>query len=159
MVRKCAIMFVQNKKEVAEVILVGTYHHQIDEKNRFRIPVKFKKEFSEVTPFVMKGTNRCLFLYSGAVAEKLFFNKFDESDFTDETKSREIRRFTANALWAESDAQGRIPLTDELIKYAGIKKNIVSVGVYNRVEIWSEENWKKYNESDGVEDKPETEEE
>ena len=47
MVRKCAIMFVQNKKEVAEVILVGTYHHQIDEKNRFRIPVKFKKEFSE----------------------------------------------------------------------------------------------------------------
>ena len=95
----------------------------------------------------------------GSRCRKIVFQQIRRKRLHGRNQEQGIRRFTANALWAESDAQGRIPLTDELIKYAGIKKNIVSVGVYNRVEIWSEENWKKYNESDGVEDKPETEEE
>lgn len=126
------------------MILVGTYHHQLDEKSRFRIPAKFKEKLGD-TPFITKGTNGCLFVYSAEEAEKTFFKKFEDNDFTNEEESRVIRMLTANAMWAEEDKQGRILLSSELINHAEIKKNIVTIGVYNRVEIWSEENWQKYN--------------
>lgn len=125
------------------MILVGTYHHQLDEKSRFRIPAKFKDKLGD-TPFITTGTNNCLFVYSSQEAEKTFFKKFEDNDFMDEAQSRVIRMLTANAMWAEEDKQGRILLTNELINHAQIKKNIVTIGVYNRVEIWSEENWEKY---------------
>lgn len=133
------------------MILVGTYHHQVDEKGRFRIPVKFKKAFEKrdedgdyLPLFIMKGTNKCLFVYTEETAEKLFFSKFDGVDFTSEDGNSDIRNFTANAMWAERDPQGRIGISEELLKFAGIQKGIVSVGVYNHVEIWGEEEWQKY---------------
>lgn len=130
------------------MILVGTYRHQLDEKSRVRIPAKFKEKLGD-TPFITKGTNGCLFVYSAEEAEKTFFKKFENNDFMDESESRVIRMLTSNAMWAEEDKQGRILLDSELINHAGIKKNIVTIGVYNRVEIWSEENWEKYKNENG----------
>ncbi len=45
------------------------------------------------------------------------------------------------------DRQGRILIPNYLKKYAGIKQDVVVVGVSNRIEIWSKENWKKFYES------------
>jgi MraZ protein len=39
------------------------------------------------------------------------------------------------------DKQGRILIPSNLREYAGIEKDVVSVGVLNRVEIWSKEKW------------------
>ena len=142
------------------MILVGTYHHQIDENGRFRVPVKFKKplgikdkkdrkaepatEEEEKFPFIMKGTNKCLFVYPADIAEKLFFGNFGDCSFTSEDDSDEMRGYTANAAWGEPDAQGRIALSPELLEAAELEKDIVSVGVYNHIEIWSEKNWNEY---------------
>lgn len=46
------------------------------------------------------------------------------------------------------DNQGRIILLSNLREYAGLKKDIVSIGVNNRIEIWNKENWKEYNEEE-----------
>lgn len=157
------------------MILVGTYHHQIDENGRFRVPVKFKKplgikdkkdkksetaaiEEEEKFPFIMKGTNKCLFVYPADVAEKLFFGSFGDCSFTSEEDSDEMRGYTANAAWGEPDAQGRIALSPELIAAAELDKDIVSVGVYNHIEIWSEKNWKEYLEARSKKDKPQAKE-
>ena len=48
----------------------------------------------------------------------------------------------------ELDKQGRIPLTDALIEYAGLKKDIVLVGANSKLEIWDAENWKKVSDED-----------
>lgn len=132
------------------MILVGTYYHQLDERGRFRVPVKFKKDFEVrneqgeiLPPLVMRGTNECLFMYPSGTAEKLF-EKFSEVDFTSEAANDDVRNFTCSAVWAERDQYGRVSLNDDLIEYAGLEKDIVSVGVYNHVEIWSEKNWKAY---------------
>ncbi len=133
------------QKEVSnQVIFVGNYHHQLDEKGRFRIPVKFKKDFAEDSPLITRGTNLCLCMYPHDVAEKLFFKKYEDKDFDSEDENHDVRKTTFCAQWADKDGQGRIGLTPDLIEYAELTKNIVSVGVYNRVEIWSEENWQAY---------------
>ena len=42
------------------------------------------------------------------------------------------------------DQQGRTRVPQNLITHAGLKKDIVLVGVSDRAEIWSKENWEKY---------------
>lgn len=45
----------------------------------------------------------------------------------------------------EEDNQGRFVLPASLKEFAGITKNVVSVGVGKRIEVWNEETWKQYN--------------
>ena len=66
----------------------------------------------------------------------------------DEEAQKPVRKFLSSAFEAEEDGQGRILLPKELISYAGITKNIVFVGVGNRIEIWAEEIWDKENSDD-----------
>ncbi|MDO8581966.1 MAG: division/cell wall cluster transcriptional repressor MraZ, partial [bacterium] len=43
--------------------------------------------------------------------------------------------------------QGRVILPDYLREYAGVKKNVVVAGLYNRIEIWDAGTWEKYKET------------
>lgn len=126
-------------------MFIGQYAHQIDEKGRIRIPSKFKEELGE-KPFITCGSNGCLFVYSGEEAQRVLLKKFKDNDFADAETAKALRILMSNAIFAEEDKQGRILLPQHLIKHAGIKKNIITIGAFNRVEIWSEENWIKYNE-------------
>ena len=44
----------------------------------------------------------------------------------------------------EFDKQGRINITSPLIDYAGLKKECVVIGVGDRLEIWSEDKWNDF---------------
>ena len=49
----------------------------------------------------------------------------------------------------EEDSQGRFVLPQNLREFANITKDVVSIGVGNRVELWDESSWRNYNsESD-----------
>ena len=56
-----------------------------------------------------------------------------------------MRFFFAGAANCEVDKQGRILLPANLREYAGIDKEVVSVGVFSRVEIWSKDKWENMN--------------
>ncbi len=126
-------------------MFIGQQSHQIDEKGRIRIPSKFKDELGH-KPFITCGSNGCLFVYSGEEAKKVLFKKFNDNDFADAKSAKALRMLMSNAIFAEEDKQGRILLPQNLISHAGIIKNIVTIGAFNRVEIWSEERWNSYNQ-------------
>ena len=50
----------------------------------------------------------------------------------------------AGATDVTLDNQGRILIPDYLRKYAGLKKEVIVAGLYNRIEIWDEAAWKNY---------------
>jgi MraZ protein len=52
----------------------------------------------------------------------------------------------AGAMEVEFDSQGRALIPGYLRTYAGLKKNAVIAGLYNRLEIWDENTWKNYKE-------------
>jgi len=56
------------------------------------------------------------------------------------------RLMLAGAMEVEIDNLGRILIPDYLKDYAKLKKRVVIAGVYNRIEIWDEKNWKEYKE-------------
>lgn len=124
-------------------MLIGTYRHAVDAKKRMRMPSKFKATLGSDF-IVTKGTGDNLFVFSreefNAVYEKL-----TAIPLFDDEAQKPVRKFLSSAFEAEEDNQGRFLLPKELILHAKITKNIVFVGVGNRVEIWAEEVWDKEN--------------
>lgn len=123
----------------------GEYRHQIDEKGRIRIPTKLKAQLGE-RPFITRSANnahKCLRVLPGAQANEIFNAEFGGlSVLTDDSKA--VRIMASSGFMAEEDKAGRILLPQRLIDYAHLSKNIVTVGVFNRVEIWDEDEWEAY---------------
>lgn len=118
------------------------YNHQLDAKNRMRIPAKFRADLGE-NYCITVGTGGCLYVYSAeqmkTLKEKLLkINPFRDSQL-------KAARFVLYNTWdAEEDKQGRILLPENLREYAGIKKNVIVFEGPNCIEIWSEERWNDY---------------
>lgn len=127
-------------------MLIGTYRHSIDSKKRMRIPSKFKNELGN-NCIITKGTGTNLMVFSGEGFQNLY-EKLSNVSIFDEEAQKPVRKFLSSAFEAEEDGQGRILLPKELALYAEITKNLVFVGVGNRVEIWAEEIWDKMQESE-----------
>ena len=123
-------------------MLMGEYHHTIDEKGRLIIPSKFRLELGE-SFVVTRGLENCLFVYSLVEWEKIS-SKLKTLPFTKKDARNFSRFFLSGACQLEFDKQGRINLPDTLISYADLIKDCVVVGVGDRLEIWSSELWDKF---------------
>lgn len=126
-------------------MLIGSYRHSVDAKNRMRMPVKFKSELG-ASYIITKGTANNLFVFS-ANEFKTIYDKLINLPTFDEEAQKVVRKFLSSAFEAEEDSQGRVLLPKELVKHAGIVKELVFVGAGNRVEIWAEEAWDNFDES------------
>ena len=123
-------------------MLMGEYHHNIDEKSRLIIPAKFRSELGE--RFVItKGLDKCLFVYSESEWNKLV-QKVSNLQFTKKNVRAFERTFIGGASLIEFDKQGRINITSPLVHYANINKECVIIGVNERLEIWSLEEFNNY---------------
>ena len=123
-------------------MLMGEYHHNIDEKSRLIIPAKFRSELGE--RFVItKCLDKCLFVYSETEWNKLM-QKVSSLQFTKKNVRAFERTFIGGASLIEFDKQGRINITSPLVHYANIKKECVIIGVSERLEIWSKEEFESY---------------
>ncbi|MBR2442402.1 MAG: cell division/cell wall cluster transcriptional repressor MraZ [Clostridia bacterium] len=125
----------------------GMFEHQLDDKNRLRIPSKFKKELTgengEKTYSFFRGMNRCICVMAD-----------DELDDTISALASEgisegnqaSALFFGSIFSAEEDAQGRVVLPSPLRKMAGIQKDVITLGRGNRLEIWAAERYYEYVE-------------
>ncbi|MBI5766135.1 division/cell wall cluster transcriptional repressor MraZ [Candidatus Falkowbacteria bacterium] len=122
-------------------MFVGQYSHNIDIKGRLAVPAKFRSELKKAV--VTEGLDSCLFLYPkkewDVLAQKLAALPISKAN----TRAF-ARLMLASAMDVEVDKQGRIILPEYLRKFAGLKKNVIIAGLYNRLEIWDEDKWNKY---------------
>lgn len=123
-------------------MLIGEYHHNLDPKGRVAIPAKFKAKFAEGL-IVTRGLDNCLFVFPTKewerVVEKLITLPISQKD------SRAFVRFLLSGAYeANLDNQGRLLIPEYLRKYAQLKKKVVIVGLYTRLEIWDERLWEEY---------------
>ena len=128
----------------ALIMLMGEYHHNMDDKGRLIIPSKFRSELGE-RYVITKGLDRCLFVYSESEWNKMV-QKISTLQFTKKNVRAFERAFIGGASINEFDKQGRINITSPLIHYANINKECVIIGVNERLEIWSKELFNIYME-------------
>jgi len=125
---------------------MGEYHHNIDEKSRIIMPSKFRYDLGE-TFVITRGIDSCLFVYPKETWNNIT-NKLNELSFTKKDVRSFQRFFLSAATICEFDKQGRINISSPLASYANLTKECVIIGVNDRIEIWSKENFDKFlNES------------
>ncbi|MEW6170112.1 MAG: division/cell wall cluster transcriptional repressor MraZ [Candidatus Omnitrophota bacterium] len=124
----------------------GEYVHSIDRKGRLIIPAKFrevaKTNFIEKF-FITRGLDKCLFMFSEEEwrsAEQ----KFKNMAFTKQEARTFNRLYFSGAVDIILDRQGRFIIPQYLKDFAGVKRDVIVVGVSNRIEIWAKEIWEDF---------------
>jgi MraZ protein len=125
-----------------KIMFIGEYSHNLDDKGRVAIPKKFQKDLA-TGAVVTRGLDQCLFLYTRDEWEKLA-QKLANLPFAQANTRAFSRLMLAGAMDLEVDKQGRICVPEYLRTFAGIKKNVVIAGLYNRLEIWDAQEWSEY---------------
>jgi len=123
-------------------MFIGEYSHNLDEKGRLAVPTKFRNQLAKGA-VVTKGLDNCLFLYTNEEWQKLA-TKLATLPISKANTRAFSRLMLASAMDVQLDKQGRIVLPEYLRKYATLKKKTIVAGLYNRLEIWDEDNWDKY---------------
>lgn len=127
-------------------MFIGEYKHSLDSKNRMIIPSKFREDLGD--RFVLtKGLDGCLYVYP-MEEWKALEEKLKKLPLTSKDARAFTRFFFSGANEITMDKQGRALMPQNLLEYAKINKEIVSIGVMTRVEIWGKEKWEEYNSSD-----------
>ncbi len=126
-------------------MLTGEYNHQLDAKNRMRIPAKLRKELGEEYYFA-KGANRCIYVFPKQEVEAQF-EQLKSIKLSELDKQKGMRAFAKSFVAAVEDGQGRVILPPELRAHAGMgkdDKDLVICGAVTRVEIWSKKVYDEY---------------
>jgi len=126
---------------------MGEYIHTIDAKGRIIIPSKFREGLGEEFVITL-GLDGCLFAYPYSEWQ-IFVEKLKTLPGTKEARQLQ-RYFMAGAAACQADKQGRILIPAKLRESAALEKEIVFVGVLNKIEIWNKERWEKNNQYDDV---------
>lgn len=123
-------------------MFIGEFHHTLDDKGRLAIPAKFRADLA-AGAVVTRGLDRSLFLYPKAewevLAQKLASLPLGQAD----TRAF-ARLMLAGAMDVDIDKTGRVTIPEYLRQYAGVSKDVVVTGLYDRLEVWDEAAWKEY---------------
>ena len=123
----------------------GMFEHQLDDKNRIRIPSKFRKELTgengERTYSLFRGMNNCICVMADDELDDAIASISEEAISESNQASA---MFFSSIFSAEEDAQGRVVLPAMLKRIAGIQKDIITIGRGKRLEIWSAEKYYDY---------------
>lgn len=125
-------------------MFMGEYHQKIDDKGRLTIPSKLRYELGE-SFIVTRGLDNCLFIYPKEEWNQVI-SKYKELPNTKDARNF-MRFFLSGATEVNFDKQGRINIPMPLIKYSDLLKDCIVIGVNERLEIWSKENWDSFIEN------------
>ncbi len=124
-------------------MFLGTYHHKLDAKGRLSLPRKFRAHLSAERELVVtKGIDRCLFLFPRQEWERIR-DQLRELKLGSQDARRARRLFLANAQEVTMDGMGRILLPASLREYAGIRQEVVVVGLDWYMELWAPDMWEQ----------------
>lgn len=122
---------------------LGTYTPKLDEKGRLFLPAKFRDRLAEGL-VVTQGQENCLVVWPTDV----FMEEARRAQATPMTVrgARDYARVLfAGADEGALDKQGRINIAAPLREYAALDREVVVIGVMDRIEIWDPVRWREYS--------------
>lgn len=130
-------------------MFVSNYSHSVDDKGRFIMPSKYREQL-EGRCMVTKGMdNHCLYIFTLNEWEDFAARLRALPNSKPEIRGLQ-RHFLAEAEMAEIDKQGRCLISQQLREYAGITSAIKLLGLGNKIELWSSENWAEFEAGQDV---------
>ncbi|MBQ9604215.1 MAG: division/cell wall cluster transcriptional repressor MraZ [Firmicutes bacterium] len=128
----------------------GKFSHTIDAKGRIIIPAKYREALG-LKCVISKGKDGALNIYTNETWDE-FDEKFKLIPQSDPIGMRYIRDFYANASDLEPDNNGRVMIPQDLKEFAGLKKDVVTIGAFDHIEIWDADRYRDYTENSTISD-------
>tara|TARA_B100001250_G_scaffold321603_1_gene284727 strand:+ start:326 stop:790 length:465 start_codon:yes stop_codon:yes gene_type:complete len=123
---------------ISKNTFIGEYTYSLDTKGRINIPSKFRQSLSmenDKTFVISRGLDLCIYVYPLLIWKDIESNLRNLSSLS-KTNRTFIRNIVRYASPSKYDKQGRISLSQSLIKYANLDKEVLIIGVVNKLEIW-----------------------
>ncbi len=124
---------------------IGEYSYSLDTKGRVNIPAKFRQSLSEDnenTFVITRGIDSCIWIYP-LTQWKMIENNLRNLSSLSKIHRTFVRNTARYASPSTCDKQGRIILTPSLIEYAGLDKELLIIGMVNKMEIWNPDRLKE----------------
>ncbi|ADG97551.1 MraZ protein [Segniliparus rotundus DSM 44985] len=125
-------------------MFLGTYAPRLDDKGRLTLPAKFREALAGGL-VVTKGPDRSLAVYPRDHFAELARKAAAASRSNPQARAF-VRNFAAGADEQRPDAQGRVVLSTDHRRYAGLRRDCVVNGAIDFLEIWDAEAWQRYAE-------------
>ncbi len=125
--------------------MIGKYPAKLDDKNRLFVPAKLRGELGQDF-FVTLGVNcghRCLTVYTAADWETLVQN-YNALPISQRSAATSLIFINANEC--APDKQFRFGLSQFLLDYAGIGRDVMVVGRAGQAEIWDAEEFARFEQ-------------
>jgi MraZ protein len=126
----------------------GSVEHALDEKGRLIVPARFRDRLGPGFVISIAEPDPCLALYPSPTWAA-FCTRLEEAPRKDQQLRRLIRHIFAHTEEVACDAQGRLVIPASLRTYAGIERDVISIGSLTRVEIWAKERYASYSAPEG----------
>lgn len=130
-------------------LFCGDSRHTVDNKKRVFLPKRFQQglpldEEGSRAAVLTRGLDNCLNLFPESGLDRALARMNTEA-FAPAEARRLQRAFFSYSTRVTLDASGRLLIPDKLRHIAGIEKEVVMVGVMDRVEIWDASRWDAYD--------------
>ena len=128
------------------MLLTGSFPRMLDDKLRFVIPKPLRDAIGssdQSNLYLAPGTDGSLALYPEETFHRLA-NRVEQGASDGRDLAAFSRLFYTQAQHVELDRQGRLRLPVELAELAGLRREIMLLGVRDHLEIWNRELWETY---------------
>ena len=122
--------------------LLGTHSYQLDPKGRVSLPAKFRAAFVDGC-WITVGQDHCLYVFPRAEWQRRS-EEVASSPLSDRDGRAYSRMFFASSDESKLDGQGRVTIPGRLRGAVGINKDVVVLGVRDRMEIWDRSTYEHY---------------
>ena len=120
-------------------MFIGEYHHTLDDKSRVALPAKFRASW-ETGAILTRGLDHSLVVFP-RVAWERFVGELQALPWQQAETRALGRLFLAGATEVELDRSGRMLVPEHLRAYASLEREVVFLGLGNRLELWGKGAW------------------
>jgi MraZ protein len=124
-------------------LFTGSVEHGLDDKGRLVVPARFRERLGAGFFLTIAEPDPCLALYPAPTWAD-FCARLEAAPLKDARFRAYVRHLFAHTEEVSVDAQGRLVLPAALRAYAGIEKDVVSIGSLTRVELWAKDRYAQH---------------
>ncbi len=123
----------------------GTFDHTLDAKNRLTVPARYRAALADGVVLAMPmDLEPCVCVWRPGDYAAYSERALAEVPPLSSRRPELERFFFGNSLDAELDAAGRIMVPASLGRHAKLEKEVVVVGVGERLELWDKGGWDEH---------------
>lgn len=128
-------------------MFLGSAKYSIDAKGRVSIPSRMRKNVNPEADgaFVMtRGIEKCIEVHPKDQWQKSVETKLNMLNTFNKKNVAFMRMYLEKAAEDKFDSQSRLLIPQNLIDHAGIKKDVLIIGMNKHIELWDPEEYEKY---------------